>query len=93
MKDNYLDWKCLITEYKGEDLLIRIQSLSREQIIGWLEWNDHNGVYNDKDSMDEFGRIMAKSEGELIMFCQISGISYAGEGIDYIKMYDESVMA
>ena len=93
MNRDHSDWKRQITEFRRHELLTLIQLMSREQIIEWLEWNDHNGVYNDKDSMDEFGRIMAKSEGESIMFCQISGISYVGEGIDYIEMYDESVMA
>lgn len=26
---------------------------SREQIIGWLVWNDGNGVYTDEDSIAE----------------------------------------
>ncbi len=38
--------------------------------------------------MLEFGRLMENPAGELIMFCQISGISYLGEGIDYVKLYE-----
>ena len=89
MEKGCADWKVKITELKGQELLNCIQHLQREQIIEWLEWNDHNGVFNDEDSLGEFGKIMGKSEGELIMFCQISGISFIGEDVDYIKLYEE----
>jgi len=91
MKTDFSDWKSQITEYKGQDLLNRIQQLRREQVIEWLEWNDHNGVYNDEDSMGEFDRIITTKEGQLIMFCQISGLSYSGEEIDYIRQYGKEI--
>lgn len=44
-----------------------LESWTREELIDWLCWNDHNGVYRDEDSIQEFGNIMSKSEAiELI---------------------------
>lgn len=43
----------------------------REEIIGWLQWNDPNGVYRDEDSMREFGNILSKEEGVEIIKRQI----------------------
>ena len=42
--------------------------MSRHEIIDWLSWNDRNGIYNDEDSLDEFGNILSKEEGEKIIF-------------------------
>ena len=44
-----------------------LESWTREELIDWLCWNDHNGVYRDEDSIQEFGNIMSKEEAiELI---------------------------
>ena len=44
-----------------------LKSWTREELIDWLCWNDHNGVYRDEDSIQEFGNTMSKSEAiELI---------------------------
>ena len=32
--------------------------MSREQLIDWLMWNDRNGVYDDVQSIKEFGEII-----------------------------------
>ena len=34
--------------------------MSRAQLIEWLTWNDPNGVYNDRDSVKEFGSKISK---------------------------------
>jgi len=36
---------------------------TREELIGWLSWNDRNGVYNDKDHQNEFDCIMTREDG------------------------------
>ena len=53
------------------ELKAKIAGMSRYEIIGWLQWNDHNGVYSDSDSLREFGNVVSKEEGETIMLRQI----------------------
>ena len=54
-----------------KELIPAITAMSREEIINWLQWNDSNGVYSDKQSIDEFGNIMSKKEAEKIILRQI----------------------
>ena len=42
-----------------------------EEIINWLQWNDPNGVYTDKQSLKEFDNILSKEEAVEIMKRQI----------------------
>jgi len=44
----------------------------REEIIEWLQWNDRNGVYNDEDSLREFGNTVSKEEGMEIIKRQLN---------------------
>ncbi len=60
-----------IMELPAKELKAKIASMSREEIINWLKWNDPNGVYSDSDSLREFGEIISKKEGETIMLRQI----------------------
>jgi hypothetical protein len=60
-----------IMELPEKELRKKIVTMSREEIIEWLRWNDPNGVYSDSDSLHEFGEIMSKKEGETIMLRQI----------------------
>lgn len=49
-----------IMELKGEELNEKLNSWSRLELIDWLCWNDHNGVYTDEDSLREFGNVLTK---------------------------------
>ncbi len=60
-----------IMEMPEKELKEKIATMSREEIISWLKWNDPNGVYSDSDSLREFGNSMSKEEGETIMLRQI----------------------
>lgn len=64
-------WNYRIMEPKGEELLNELESCTRETIICWLQWNDHNGIYTDELSLQEFGSIMSREEGQEIMVRQI----------------------
>lgn len=55
----------------AEQVLQLINMLTREDIIEWLSWNDHNGIYDDANSLKEFGNIMSKEEGIEIMLRHI----------------------
>lgn len=55
----------------AERVLNLINTLSRQDIIEWLSWNDHNGIYDDESSLKELGNIMSKEEGIEIMLRQI----------------------
>ena len=47
-----------------------VKEMTREQLIEVLEWNDPNGVYNDEDSILEFGEIMTREEAEALVIGQ-----------------------
>jgi hypothetical protein len=53
------------------DLIILLNSLTREDITEWLIWNDPNGIYSDEQSLKEMGNIMSREEGLEIMHRQI----------------------
>jgi hypothetical protein len=41
-------------DYRDHTIQTRlVETGTREEIIAWLEWNDPNGVWNDKDSEAE----------------------------------------
>lgn len=64
----YADWRYKIMDLPADELLKEIKIMSRETLIGWLAWNDRNGVYTDEDSKLEFGKILGKREAGEIMF-------------------------
>lgn len=59
-------------ELKGEELETELISWSRLDLIEWLCWNDHNGVYKDEDSLREFDNILSKEEAIEIITRQIT---------------------
>ncbi len=54
-----------------EKLLLLINSMTREDLIVWLSWNDRNGIYQDDQSLKELGNVMSRDEGIEIMIRQI----------------------
>ena len=60
-----------IMELEKEELLIKLNTWSRLELIDWLCWNDRNGVYRDEDSLSEFGNVLGKEEAIEIMSRQI----------------------
>jgi hypothetical protein len=59
-----------VVEIPEAELNLLITKLSRTDIIEWLMWNDHNGVYSDESSIREFGQVMSIEEGIEIMLRQ-----------------------
>lgn len=69
LEENKLkQWRYRIMDFPEDELLKEIKSLSREELIEWLAWNDRNGIYRDEDSKLEFGNILSKREAGEIMF-------------------------
>lgn len=60
-----------IMDLKENELDSFLQHIPREEIIDWLQWNDPNGIYSDKDSLQEFDNVLEKREGIEIMKRQI----------------------
>ena len=60
-----------IMELPETELKAKIATMNREDIIEWLQWNDPNGIYTDKDSLKEFDHVMSREQGEEIMLRQI----------------------
>lgn len=54
-----------------DKIILLLNIMSREDIIGWLSWNDHNGIYDDERSLKELGNIMSREEGIEIMLRHI----------------------
>lgn len=63
----YRDWRYQIMLLNGRELYNEIEKLTRNDIIEWLQWNDSNGIYNDRDSLRETGSILSTEEGKEIM--------------------------
>jgi hypothetical protein len=58
--------------FMGEsELRDELKSWCKQDLINWLKWNDPNGVYDDKQSIREFGNVMTYDEGVEIMINQI----------------------
>ncbi|WP_452218646.1 hypothetical protein [Lacinutrix undariae] len=60
-----------IMELNKEELLTKLNTWSRLELIDWLSWNDRNGIYRDEDSLGEFDNILGKEEAIEIMSRQI----------------------
>jgi hypothetical protein len=60
-----------ITELPDVELIALVNKMSREDIIGWLSWNDPNGIYHDEQSLKELGNIMSLEEGKEILLRQV----------------------
>ncbi|PWI28945.1 hypothetical protein DI383_13995 [Flavobacteriaceae bacterium LYZ1037] len=60
-----------VMELGEEKLQAELNSWTREDLIGWLVWNDSNGVYRDEDSLREFDNILGKTEAISIITRQI----------------------
>ena len=54
-----------------EKVVLLMNALLRKDIIEWLSWNDHHGIYDDERSLKELGNIMSKEQGIEIMIRQI----------------------
>lgn len=61
-----------LMELRGNDLATELNSWARLDLIEWLCWNDRNGVYNDEQSLQEFGNILSKEEALEIITRQIT---------------------
>jgi hypothetical protein len=77
MNDNILkhpNYKLM--ELKGVELETELNSRSRLNLIDWLCWNDRNGVYDDEQSLKEFGNVISKEEAIEIIIKQIKEGQY-----------------
>ena len=61
-----------IFDIPEEKLISIVHSISRQDLIKWLSWNDPNGIYSDSQSLKEFDRIMTREEGVEILLRQCS---------------------
>jgi hypothetical protein len=59
-----------VVEISETELATIANALTRADIMEWLMWNDPNGVYSDEQSLKEFGNIMTRNEGLVIMLRQ-----------------------
>jgi hypothetical protein len=60
-----------IMNLQRDELSATLQTWTRTELIEWLCWNDRNGVYKDKETMQEFGYIVSKEEAMEIITRQI----------------------
>ena len=61
-----------LMELRGVVLETELNSWTRLNLIEWLSWNDHNGVYKDDQSLQEFGNMVSKEEAIEIITRQIT---------------------
>jgi len=56
---NYQD----MTGLPEDKLILLVNVMTRGDLIEWLAWNDHNGIYHDEQSLKELGNVMSREEG------------------------------
>jgi len=49
------------------------KQMTRLELIAWLIWNDHNGVYDDHQSLREYGEVMTYENALEHVLRQIEG--------------------
>ena len=64
---NYQD----MTGLSEDKLILLVNVMTREDLIEWLAWNDHNGIYHDEQSLKELGNVMSREEGIEIFLRQV----------------------
>jgi hypothetical protein len=60
------------SQLSDEKLILLLNGMSRNDLIDWLSWNDHNGIYHDEQSLKELGNVMTRTEGIEILLRQIA---------------------
>ena len=60
-----------IIELSQEELNDDLKTWERSRLIDWLCWNDKNGIYDDINSIREFGNILDKDDAIEIIIKQI----------------------
>lgn len=61
-------------DYQDSDFQILLRDHgSREQMIKWLIWNDPNGTYSDKDSLNEGLPVLTLEDARRLMDKAIRG--------------------
>lgn len=53
------DWKLRLCFYTHDNLKSEIHKLRKNQLIEWLEWRDPNGIYSDRQSRKELGKVLS----------------------------------
>jgi hypothetical protein len=51
----------------------QVKKLTRKDLIEWLCRNDSNGIYTDKDSLNEGLPILTIKEARELVFTQVKG--------------------
>lgn len=59
-----------VVEISEEELILLLNALNRQNMIEWLMWNDPNGIYDDGQSLKEFGNTMSREQGLEILLRQ-----------------------
>ncbi|MBK8626267.1 MAG: hypothetical protein IPN86_12090 [Saprospiraceae bacterium] len=60
-----------IMDLNPEELNNELKTWERLRLIDWLCWNDKNGIYDDINSIREFGHILQKDDAIEIIINQI----------------------
>jgi hypothetical protein len=72
-----MDWTAWHTTYKKYKLknmtTEQVKKLTRKDLIQWLCRNDSNGIYTDKDSLNEGLPILTIKEARELVLNQIGG--------------------
>jgi|GEM_PF-190218 len=44
------DWRYQLMDLTDDILLKKLKSLKRKELVGWLTWNDPNGIFSDLEA-------------------------------------------
>lgn len=66
--ENYeASWRYKVMDLNPKDLQAEVSQWSRDTVIGWLNWNDSNGIWTDEDSIAEGMQPMTVEEARNYM--------------------------
>lgn len=62
------DWRYQLMDLSKDELLKKVQSMTRLDLVGWLAWNDVHGIFLDEDSINEGYPILTKEHATMCVF-------------------------
>lgn len=65
------DWRYQLMDLPEGDLLDKVQSMTRLELVGWLAWNDVHGIFLDEDAINDGYPILTKEHAATCVFAVV----------------------
>ncbi|MDM1294221.1 hypothetical protein HX021_07905 [Sphingobacterium sp. N143] len=65
------DWRYKLSELKDKALFDQLSLLKRQELLSWLQWNDHTGIYSDYDRIRKGVPLFTKTQALISVYYSI----------------------